>query len=89
MANSARNLPEPLDSFVEQQVRSGAYDSRDAVIAEAVRRMKTDAESDDAKLVRLNAMLERAAIQLDAGEAEEVTDIRAYFEAIKAEASGR
>jgi len=36
MAQTALNLSAPLDAFVEEQVASGAYPDRDAVIADAV-----------------------------------------------------
>lgn len=89
MADGAHKLPGPLDDFVEQQVRSGAYRDRDAVIEAAVERMKAEIEIDQAKLTRLNAMLADADESLRRGEGELVTDIKAYFEAIEAEATGR
>jgi len=88
MADGAHKLPEPLDQFIEQQVQSGAYRDRGAVIVEALSRMKVEAD-DDAKLVRLNAILADAADRLDRGDAEEVTDLKAWFDAIEAEASRR
>ena len=89
MADGARNLPQTLDAFIEQQVRSGAYRDRDAVIIEAVQRMKAQADSDQSKIDRLNLVLRAAAARLDRGEGEVVTDIDAYFDAIEAEATGR
>lgn len=86
MSDAAHRLPRPLDDFVEQQVQSGAYSDREAVIEAAVQRLKAEAEADQAKMIRLNSILADAAARLDRGEGEEVTDLKAYFDAIEAEA---
>ena len=89
MGNAALNLPPALDAFVEDQVRSGAYADRDAVIVEAVdllrERIAAEAANDDAKLARLNAKLQAAIDSLDLGEGIEITDLKAHFDEIEAE----
>lgn len=86
MADDALNLPAPLDAFVEEQVASGAYPDRDAVITDAVDRLReqaaADLDDDDAKLARLNAKLQKAIDSLDRGEGIEITDLDAYFDGV-------
>lgn len=88
MADAALNLPPALDAFVEDQVRSGAYRDREAVIADAVELLRERAaadEDDEAKLARLNAKLQKAIDSLDRGEGIEITDLTAHFDEIMAE----
>lgn len=86
MVDDALNLPAPLDAFVEEQVASGAYPDRDAVITDAVDRLReqaaADLDDDDAKLARLNAKLQKAIDSLDRGEGIEITDLDAYFDGV-------
>lgn len=88
MAQPAVTLPPALDAFVDDQVRTGAYRDRQAVITDAVERLRERAaadEDDDAKLARLNVKLQEAIDSLDRGEGIEITDIRAHFDEIEAE----
>ena len=86
MAQPALNLPPALDAFVEDQVRSGDYPDRNAVIVDAVallsEQIAADAIDDDTKLARLNAKLQKAIDQLDRGEGIEVTDIGAWLDGL-------
>ncbi|MBN8553432.1 MAG: hypothetical protein J0L52_11125 [Caulobacterales bacterium] len=90
MGNAALNLPPALDAFIEDQVRSGAYPDREAVIVQAIdllrEQIAADALDDEAKLERLNAKLAEAIASLDRGEGIEVTDLGACFDALEAEA---
>jgi len=88
MTDAALNLPPALDAFVEDQVASGAYPDREAVITDAVERLRERAaadQDDDAKLARLNAKLQKAVDSLDRGEGIEITDLTAHFDEIEAE----
>ena len=85
MASAALNLPAPLDAFVEEQVRSGAYRDRDALIRDAVSLLRDRSAEDDAKLARLNARLQAATESLDRGEGTVVVDIDAFFDDISRE----
>ncbi|WP_426040890.1 ribbon-helix-helix domain-containing protein [Brevundimonas sp. TWP2-3-4b1] len=85
MANPALTLPPVLDAFIEEQVASGAYRDRDAVIADAVdllRERATDHMDDETRLARLNAKLKKAIDGLDRGEGIEITDLDAYFDGV-------
>ncbi len=88
MADAALNLPPVLDAFVEDQVRSGEYPDRNAVITDALRLLRDHAaadEDDDVKLARLNVKLQKAIDSLDRGEGIEITDLDAHFDEIMAE----
>lgn len=86
MAQSALKLPPSLDAFVEEQVRSGAYPDRDAVIVEAVDMLRVqiaaDEISDEEKLARLKAKIQEAVDSLDRGEGIRITDRKAYFDGV-------
>ena len=86
MAQPALQLPPTLDAFVDEQVRSGAYPDRDAVIADAVDLLRehtaTDEVGDDVKLAQLNAKLQESIDSLDRGEGIRVTDLKAHFDGI-------
>jgi putative addiction module CopG family antidote len=86
MAQSALKLPPSLDAFVEEQVRSGAYPDRDAVIVEAVDMLRVqiaaDEISDEEKLTRLKAKIQEGVDSLDRGEGIRVNDISAYVDGV-------
>ena len=88
MAQPALTLPPALDAFVDDQVRTGAYRDRQAVITDAVQLLRDHAAADednDVKLARRNAKLQKAIDSLDRGEGIEITDITAHFDEIEAE----
>lgn len=60
-------LSEDLQSFLEEQVRQGKYASADAVVSEAVQRMKEHEE----KLTWLRRELQHGIDQADRGETVE------------------
>ncbi|MBJ7484337.1 hypothetical protein [Brevundimonas sp.] len=86
MAQPALQLPPTLDAFVDEQVRSGAYPDRDAVIADAVDMLRehtvADEESDEVKLARLNAKLQQGIDSLDRGEGIRVDETTAYVNSV-------
>lgn len=88
MDDAPLKLAEPLEAFVEDQVRSGAYPNRDAVMADAVRRLKAHFEDDDAKMERLRATIAAARARLDRGEGHVVDDLDAYSAEVLREAMG-
>ncbi|MDI1282558.1 MAG: putative addiction module CopG family antidote [Brevundimonas sp.] len=91
MADAALTLPPALDAFVDEQVRSGAYRDRQAVITDAVERLReraNETEDDDAKRAQLNARLQAATDSLDRGEGTVVKDIGAFFDGIQREIDG-
>ncbi len=78
MSAAAVILTEPLNAFVDDQVKSGVYPNRDAVIADALERLREERLDDDAKMARLRARLEASWEAVQRGEADEVTDVSAH-----------
>jgi Arc/MetJ-type ribon-helix-helix transcriptional regulator len=80
-------LSEPLELFVNEQLRAGAYPSREAVINDAVSRLKKAVVGDEAKRARLRAAIAPAIERMDRGEGHVVDDLNAYADTIMAEAT--
>jgi putative addiction module CopG family antidote len=87
MDDAPLRLPKPLEVFVEEQVRSGAYADRSAVINDAVERLSKRAASEEAKRERLRAALADSIARLDRGEGIVVDDLDAFFDEIMIEAT--
>ncbi|MFC5342802.1 type II toxin-antitoxin system ParD family antitoxin [Brevundimonas staleyi] len=87
MDDAPFRLPKSLESFVEEQVRSGAYADRSALINDAVERLSKKAANDEAKRQRLRAALADSVERLDRGEGIEVEDLDAFFDEIMTEAT--
>ena len=87
MDDAPLRLPKPLEVFVEEQVRSGAYADRSAVINDAVERLSKRAASEEAKRERLRAALADSIARLDRGEGIVVDDLDAFFDEIVIEAT--
>lgn len=87
MDDAPLRLPKSLEVFVEEQVRSGAYADRSAVINDAVERLSKKAANDEAKRQRLRAALADSIERLDRGEGIEVDDLDALFDEIMIEAT--
>ena len=68
-------LANPLDSFVEEQVRSGAYPDAEAVVRAGLTLLRDD----DARTTRYKALLQEGLDELERGEGVEVTDIGAWL----------
>ena len=87
MDDAPLRLPKPLEVFVEEQVRSGAYADRSAVINDAVERLSKRAASEEARRERLRAALADSIARLDRGEGIVVDDLDAFFDEIMTEAT--
>ena len=87
MDDAPLKLPEPLEVFVEEQVRSGAYADRSAVINDAVERLSKRAATEEAKRERLRVALAGSIERLDRGEGIIVDDLDAFFDEIMIEAT--
>lgn len=87
MDDAPLRLPKPLEVFVEEQVRSGAYADRSAVINDAVERLSKRAASEEARRERLRAALADSIARLDRGEGIVVDDLDAFFDEIMIEAT--
>ncbi|OYW37014.1 MAG: hypothetical protein B7Z42_11150 [Brevundimonas sp. 12-68-7] len=80
-------LSEPLELFVNEQLKAGAYPSREAVINEAVSRLKKAVVEDEAKRAHLRAAIGPAIQRMDRGEGHVVDDLDAYADTILSEAT--
>ena len=87
MDDAPLRLPKPLEVFVEEQVRSGAYADRSAVINDAVERLSKRAASEEARRERLRAALADSIARLDRGEGIVIDDLDAFFDEIMIEAT--
>ena len=76
MAISA-NLGQHLESYVDELVKSGRYNSRSEVLREGVRLV----EEREKRLAALDAALAQGIADADAGRVMSGDDVLAYFEA--------
>ncbi len=65
-------LPSQLDSFVEERVRSGAYQNASEVVRAGLRLLKAEEEDHAAKLERLKAAIQVGLDDLDNGRFETI-----------------
>jgi Arc/MetJ-type ribon-helix-helix transcriptional regulator len=87
MDDAPLKLKQPLAAFVEDQIQSGAYPNRDALVADAIERLKTEVDNDDLKMARLRRIIAEATERLDRGEGQVVDDLDAYFDEMLEEAT--
>lgn len=78
-------LSPPLDEFIEDQVRSGAFPDAAAVIRAGLRLLRDD---DAAKTRRFEAMIQEGLDDLAAGRMEVVDDIDAWLEGLGPQSPG-
>ena len=90
-AMTTRNvsLTEMLDAYVEDRVRSGAFQNASEVVRDALRLHKARSEEDAHKLERLNRLIQEGIDDLAAGRYEEVEadQLDAWFDKLVAEAN--
>jgi len=75
-------IPPELEAFVESEIASGKYRSREEVLTEALRLLRER----EGKLERLRTDLQAGLNELEAGEMIEISDEqeqRQFFEAIQ------
>ena len=83
------DLPEPLDRFVEDRIRSGYYPEVDSVVRAGLGLLKARTDRDRRKLARLNAAIQVGIDEVERGEVIDVDDLGAWFDAIEAEIDHR
>jgi Arc/MetJ-type ribon-helix-helix transcriptional regulator len=77
-------LPLDLEQFVQSQLETGAYPSREELLADAIRRLR-DTKS---RLQRIRENTQRGTDEIDRGEGIELADdgaLAAFFDDIEAE----
>ena len=81
-----QSLPPELQQFVEQELASGRYQTREDVICDALRLLR------ERKLHELRKEIDAGLQQLDRGEGIEIEDersLQAFFDEIKAQGRER
>jgi Arc/MetJ-type ribon-helix-helix transcriptional regulator len=80
-------LPLDLEQFVQDQLATGAYPSRDVLLADAIRRLR-DIKS---RLRRIRESAQRGMDEIDRGDGIQLADdkaLAAFLEDIEAEVDG-
>ncbi len=85
MSDVSVTLDAPLDRFVEEQVRSGAYPDAAAVLRAGLSRLRDDAEREGAKEARYRSLLQEGIDELDRGEGIDVADTGAWLRSLRAD----
>jgi antitoxin ParD1/3/4 len=85
MATRNVSLTAMLDAYVEDQVRSGAFQNASEVVRDALRLHKARTDEDARKLERFNRLIQEGEDDIAAGRYVEVTDLAAYFDGLEAE----
>lgn len=87
MSDLSLVLEDPLDSFVEEQVRSGAYPDAAAVIRAGLDRLRVEAETEVAREARFRLLLQEGIDELDRGEGIEVEDMGVWLRSLRSDAT--
>ncbi|MEJ0064880.1 MAG: type II toxin-antitoxin system ParD family antitoxin [Caulobacteraceae bacterium] len=87
MATRNVSLTGMLDSYVEDSVRSGAFQNASEVVRDALRLHKARADEDARKLERFKRLVQEGDDDIAAGRSEvvEVDDLDAWFDRLVAE----
>lgn len=84
MSDLSLVLDAPLDRFVKEQVRSGAYPDAAAVVRAGLDRLREEAEAvEAAKEARFRALLQVGLDDLEAGRFERVDDVGAWLKTLR------
>ena len=78
-------IPDALDRFVEEQVRSGAYPDAEAVVRAGLDRLRADAEQDAVRFARFHGAVQEGLEDLKVGRLETVDNIGAWLDELEAE----
>ncbi|TNM65721.1 type II toxin-antitoxin system ParD family antitoxin [Aliirhizobium smilacinae] len=79
--SDATNLGKDPEDYIEELVKSGRYENRDAALKEAVRLLAFKEQ----RLAELNAALARGLAESEAGLGTPIEEVMAEFEARYAE----
>jgi antitoxin ParD1/3/4 len=82
MATRNISLTDALDQFVETQVMSGDYHNASEVVRAGLRLLKSQADEEAAKLVRLRAAVQLGLDEIERGEGIDVKDVEAWLEGL-------
>jgi antitoxin ParD1/3/4 len=79
------SLNETLVGFVADRVASGDFQDASEVVGAGLTLLKMQAEREQRKLARLNALIQEGLDDLEAGRYTEVTDLGGWFDELEAE----
>jgi antitoxin ParD1/3/4 len=85
MATRNVSLTDMLDQYVEERVRSGAFQNASEVVREGLRLLRKQEDEHAAKLARFLALVKEGDDAFAAGDFEEVGDLDAWFDTVEAE----
>jgi len=85
MASLNIRLNETLDGFVQDRVASGEFRDASEVVGAGLTLLKRQAEQDQLKLARLNALIQEGLDDLEAGRFTQVTDLSGWFDELETE----
>jgi len=83
MASLNIRLNETLDGFVQDRVASGEFRDASEVVGAGLTLLKRQAEQDQLKLARLNALIQEGLDDLEAGRFTQVTDLSGWFDELE------
>jgi antitoxin ParD1/3/4 len=87
MATRNVSLTGMLDEYVEDRVRSGAFQNASEVVRDALRLHKERADAEARKVERFNRLIQEGIDDDEAGRFEEIDleELDAWFEGVRAE----
>jgi antitoxin ParD1/3/4 len=87
MATRNVSLTEMLDTYVEDRVRSGAFQNASEVMRDALRLHKARTDEETRKIERFNRLIQEGIDDIEAGRSEliEPEDLDGWFDQLVAE----
>ena len=85
MATRNVSLTGMLDDYVEDRVRSGAFQNASEVVRDALRLHKARTDEEARKEERFRSLIQQGDDDVAAGRYEVVTDLDAWFDGLEAE----
>jgi antitoxin ParD1/3/4 len=85
MATRNVSLTDMLDAYVEDRVRSGAFQNASEVVRDALRLHKARLDEQTRKEERFKRLIQEGDDDIEAGRFDVVTDLDAWFDDLEAE----
>jgi len=85
MATRNVNLTGMLDGYVEDRVKSGAFQNASEVVRDALRLHKARTDDEARKEARLLTAIDEGLADMEAGRVEVIEDLDAWFDDLEAE----
>jgi antitoxin ParD1/3/4 len=85
MATRNVSLTGMLDKYVEDRIRSGAFQNASEVVRDALRLHKARTETEARKEERFRRLVQEGVDDIEAGRYEDIDDLDAWFDALEVE----